>query len=1643
MAPRGSFSTAPYPGLRPFESEEQDIFFGRETQTDQLLSKLEAGRFLAVVGPSGCGKSSLVRAGLIACLETGMMASAGSRWRIITLRPGRSPIARLAHRLAAVDKSGVHPLTQAELSIEAALRRGPLGLIDSVRESHASNPGNLLLLVDQFEELFRFRAEGNPDEADAFVNLLLRAADQQAIPIYIVLTMRSDFLGQCALFHGLPEAISESQYLTPRLTRDECARAIAGPARVFGGEVDGDLVHQLLNDLGPNSDQLPVMQHALMRMWTLKRQQQPEGRIVLTVQGYEQIGGLKYALSKHADEAFFDLPERGQALARVVFQRISSRTAGELDTRAPAPAGTIARVAGATVAEIVAVADAFRRPDRSFLAPPAGEAIDAETFLDVSHESFIAHWDRLFTWVREEAESAAGYARLKKEAALWRKGESALWGSPNLERALDWKKRTRPNPAWAERYGSAADFDLAMDFLAASEAKRIEKQLRIAAARDRELRRARLVAFASGLLALSLVLGIVLYRFLWVWPSSAYFRSFVVVYGVGKGVDPVTPTELEHRVQSVRVVTQGVWGQVLRVEMVDGRGTLTSGITTYLDASPSGSDLAATLEYVYDRKRKVLASFAYGEQHEPLWGIQYVHGDSPAKATIYKVGADSTPAPKAPLIDIEYSGQGYEKVLHYHDRSGARVPGRDRAFGLARGFDAAGRLVKMTSLDADGKPMNDAFGNATLRISYDAAGNVVLEEALDATGQTALTVDGWAVHKITYDRYGNSESESYFDVDGHPTLEKYGYHRVVYVRDEHGNLASESYTAEDGQPIANGSACYGTRRSFDPRGNVLEDTCVGHNGQPVRNKSGYAIAAFTYDDHDRMLSEVLRDAEGQECINDEGFSRMYRAYDSAGHLVDEHYAGLNGLPVINSSGFARQHMTTDRDGNVLTREYLGADGIRVVSEDGYAEIRNKYDTEGNAIEERYFGTAGAPTFNTKGEAGFRARYDEQGNELEHEWLDLTGGRAASTYGYAGWRSTFELGNEVRRAYFGLMGEPVADAEGVAGWTSEFDPRHKELRRMYFAADAGPALHKDGYAGWVAEYDSLGRQTELRYVDVKGAPAVFAGGRTNGTGYARVQSKFDTSGDLVEESYFGIHDEPVLGQEGYARKTQQFDERRHLTEIAYYGRYGEAVLVRGYHVVRFKPDAHGNDVEVSYYGPDGVTAVTSDEGASRLVRRFDDYGNATDESAFKTDAPTALLTGCRQTHIIYDGWGRKSALECRDDAGRLQLDTDGVSVAQSERDAQGRIVKTAYLGVGGEAVMGKKDRHAILRSEYDARGNAVCRRSFDARDKLVVDEDGNAVVRQKFDLQNRVIEWTQYGSDDKPTLGDKDYWKQLNRYDGLGRLVEVEYRDTSDRPVVVSSLGFAVQRTEYDERGHAVRIDLLDGSRNPILGHDRYARLDQKFNLRGQLIELSLYDASTPRKLVMGSSGYARETWAYDEDGRTIDIANFDASGKPVVSADGYAHLTRKYDARGNLIEEAYYGRDGSLFSDSEGGTVRWTGEYDEFGNRVIETHFDRLGVAFEQIKDAYDVHRRLVELRYFRGDGKAARMGRDGQHMTRFEYDDRGNKVGAKFFGVHNEPVQGYEDKKLCWRWFATYGPDGNQTGSGCKSLEAEARASN
>ncbi|HEX2121796.1 MAG TPA: hypothetical protein VHL59_09150 [Thermoanaerobaculia bacterium] len=499
----------PFPGLRPFEPEEDYLFFGRERQTDDLLRKLRTTRFLSILGRSGSGKSSLVRSGMIPSLYGGGMTKAGSRWRVAIMRPGDDPLGNLAAALASPMVLGP-PDDDEGLSrsfFETTLRAGHRGLVECIEQARLDAGENILVLVDQFEELFRYKRSrrlAGRDEAVAFAKLLLTARSS-GIPCYITITMRSDFVGDCMEFGDLPEAINDGLYLVPRMTREELKLAITGPVAVGGARIAQRLVSRLLNDVGDDPDQLPILQHALMRTWERWEGDHQPGE-PLDLHHYEAIGTLRTALSRHAEEAFDELSPPRQQVAERMFKALTDTGSDTRGLRRPAPVSEIAALAGTTVEEVAAVAEPFRQPGRSFLVPAAGVPLHAGSILDISHESLMRIWGRLAAWTEEEMRSAQLYLNVAKAAARHEQGIAALWRDPELQLALTWREKERPTEAWAERYDPS--FGRAMAFLDASRHERDRELHEKNARRRRELRLARaLIAILSTATLVTLVLG--------------------------------------------------------------------------------------------------------------------------------------------------------------------------------------------------------------------------------------------------------------------------------------------------------------------------------------------------------------------------------------------------------------------------------------------------------------------------------------------------------------------------------------------------------------------------------------------------------------------------------------------------------------------------------------------------------------------------------------------------------------------------------------------------------------------------------------------------------------------------------------------------------------------------------------------------------------------------------------------------------------------------------------------------------------------------------------------------------------------------------------------------------------------------------
>jgi hypothetical protein len=501
----------PFPGLRPFSPEESDLFFGREGQSKEVIKRLLENKFVTVIGASGSGKSSLILCGVVPHLN-----NPGNKgdllWSTVSFRPGTDPFGNLAEALA--DNTDIFQDDQKDReSVLATLRNGKAGLCSIAGDIKSAGNRNLLIIVDQFEEIFRYSKLGaggkRKEDIASFIELIVETTNDAGNNIFFILTMRSDFIGECAHYQGLTRLINNSNFLIPHMTHEDYHEVITGPVKYMGADIEEELVSVLLEEVGDRTDQLPVLQHVLMRTWAYWQRAGQFNRPI-SVGDYDSVGRMSGAMSRHADEAFEELSPEARTICEVVFKTVTEKGSDNKGVRRPTDVKTIAAIAECSFNDLFEVVDKFRTPARAFITPGIDKSLTEESVIDLSHESLMRLWDRLSQWVDEESASVQMYLRLSEASALYQSGKAGLWRPPDLQLAVNWRDKNKPTVKWAERYNPA--FERAMAYLDTSEKEYLSDEENKIRMQKRQLKRSRITAMILGVAAI-ISLGFMLYAF--------------------------------------------------------------------------------------------------------------------------------------------------------------------------------------------------------------------------------------------------------------------------------------------------------------------------------------------------------------------------------------------------------------------------------------------------------------------------------------------------------------------------------------------------------------------------------------------------------------------------------------------------------------------------------------------------------------------------------------------------------------------------------------------------------------------------------------------------------------------------------------------------------------------------------------------------------------------------------------------------------------------------------------------------------------------------------------------------------------------------------------------------------------------------
>ena len=264
-------------------------------------------RLLGILGPSGSGKSSLARAGLVASIRNGELESS-QNWPTVILRPGANPLESLGVALSDAYSVLADPTRLQDFVRILGLDQGTLGLTSRLILRGQGASSNLVVVVDQFEEVFTLCK--NEDQRKAFIDNLAYAAgviDGQTI---IVVVMRADFYGKCAQYQTLATALAGNQILVGQMSPSELRNAIAEPAKLTGYRFEPGLIDKVIEDASREPSALPLLQHTLLELWEHRKGD------LFTHDAYREMGGLAGALERRAEAIFGGLTVEEQNATR-------------------------------------------------------------------------------------------------------------------------------------------------------------------------------------------------------------------------------------------------------------------------------------------------------------------------------------------------------------------------------------------------------------------------------------------------------------------------------------------------------------------------------------------------------------------------------------------------------------------------------------------------------------------------------------------------------------------------------------------------------------------------------------------------------------------------------------------------------------------------------------------------------------------------------------------------------------------------------------------------------------------------------------------------------------------------------------------------------------------------------------------------------------------------------------------------------------------------------------------------------------------------------------------------------------------------------------------------------------------------------
>lgn len=483
----------PYKGLRAFYEADAADFFGREALIESLIQRLRdsEAHFLALVGPSGSGKSSVLRAGLLPALRQRSLTNFDD-WFVADMVPGIEPIQNLYAALMSIAVNPPSDLLQR-------LQERADGLLWAAENMLRRMGGNLILFIDQFEELFT--QVDDEDIRRHFLELIYQVATSGSGRLFVVVSIRADFFDKPLLYEGIGDLIQAHTQVVLPLSADELERAITGPAKRVGLQIDTDLIAAIVADVRQEPGALPLLQYALTELFERR-----DGNR-LTLDAYDASGGVQGALARRAEEVYQQLDNPLRLVARQVFLRLVTLGEGIEDTRRRAKRSELLAVGDNrhNVDSVIAAFGQYR------LLTFDRDSTTREPTVDIAHEALIRNWGQLRQWLSDSRSDIRLQRSLNRAAQEWQandKDSGYLMLGGRLVQFEEWSHETTVALTNLEEQYLQASID-ERERLEQIEQERLERENALEQRSRRLLQVAAVIFAVFGLIALGLAIAAV------------------------------------------------------------------------------------------------------------------------------------------------------------------------------------------------------------------------------------------------------------------------------------------------------------------------------------------------------------------------------------------------------------------------------------------------------------------------------------------------------------------------------------------------------------------------------------------------------------------------------------------------------------------------------------------------------------------------------------------------------------------------------------------------------------------------------------------------------------------------------------------------------------------------------------------------------------------------------------------------------------------------------------------------------------------------------------------------------------------------------------------------------------------------------